>query len=56
MNVEDSLFLFPYDVQVLSAYVKSIEDHGYILNFGLDSFTGFMPKSNQSGKHEITCL
>ncbi|GFP79860.1 protein rrp5 homolog [Phtheirospermum japonicum] len=33
---------------VLSAYVKSIEDHGFILHFGLSSFAGFMPKDNQS--------
>ncbi|KAL3625500.1 hypothetical protein CASFOL_030954 [Castilleja foliolosa] len=34
---------------VLSAYVNSIEDHGFILHFGLSSFAGFMPKDNQSG-------
>ncbi|CAN0879206.1 rRNA biogenesis protein RRP5 [Linum grandiflorum] len=33
---------------VLTAYVKSIEDHGYILHFGVPSFTGFLPKSSQS--------
>ncbi|KAL0316910.1 UNVERIFIED_CONTAM: rRNA biogenesis protein RRP5, partial [Sesamum radiatum] len=33
---------------VLSAYAKSIEDHGFILHFGWPSFTGFMPKQNQS--------
>ncbi|KAL6540426.1 hypothetical protein OROMI_024309 [Orobanche minor] len=38
---------------VLSAYVKSIEDHGYILHFGLPSFTGFMPKDNQSESRNI---
>ncbi|PON46626.1 Polyribonucleotide nucleotidyltransferase [Parasponia andersonii] len=32
---------------VLTAYVKSIEDHGYILHFGLPSFTGFLPKNSQ---------
>ncbi|GER39943.1 RNA binding [Striga asiatica] len=32
---------------VLSAYVKSIEDHGFILHFGLPSFAGFMPKETQ---------
>ena len=36
-------------LQVLAAYVKSIEDHGYILHFGLPSFTGFLPKSSQAG-------
>ncbi|XP_024021580.1 rRNA biogenesis protein RRP5 isoform X2 [Morus notabilis] len=33
---------------VLTAYVKSNEDHGYILHFGLPSFTGFLPKNSQS--------
>ncbi|KAK9062384.1 hypothetical protein SSX86_019570 [Deinandra increscens subsp. villosa] len=32
---------------VLSAYVKSIEDHGYMLHFGVTSFTGFMQKSSK---------
>ncbi|XP_031396337.1 rRNA biogenesis protein RRP5 isoform X3 [Punica granatum] len=32
---------------VLSACVKSIEDHGYILHFGSPSFTGFLPKPSQ---------
>lgn len=33
---------------VLSAYVKSIEDHGYILHFGQTSFMGFLPKDSLS--------
>ncbi|KAF2307727.1 hypothetical protein GH714_031256 [Hevea brasiliensis] len=33
---------------VLTAYVKSIEDHGYILHFGLPSFMGFLPKNSQA--------
>ncbi|KAE9590105.1 putative ribosomal protein S1 [Lupinus albus] len=33
---------------VLAAYVKSIEDHGYILHFGLPSFTGFLPKNSST--------
>ncbi|KAM7262095.1 hypothetical protein ACFE04_021172 [Oxalis oulophora] len=33
---------------VLSAYVKSIEDHGYMLHFGLPSFTGFLPISDKA--------
>lgn len=41
--------VFLWDEQVLSAYVKSIEDHGYTLHFGLTSFSGFLPKINQSG-------
>ncbi|CAN1306960.1 rRNA biogenesis protein RRP5 [Linum perenne] len=37
---------------VLTAYVKSIEDHGYILHFGVPSFTGFLPKSSQSDSRD----
>ncbi|KAG8367979.1 hypothetical protein BUALT_Bualt16G0128900 [Buddleja alternifolia] len=33
---------------VLSAYMKSIEDHGFMLHFGLPNFAGFMPKHNQT--------
>lgn len=33
---------------VLTAYVKSIEDHGFILHFGLSSFMGFLPKNSQA--------
>lgn len=33
---------------VLTAYVKSIEDHGYILSFGLPSFVGFLPKNDRT--------
>lgn len=33
---------------VLTAYIKSIEDHGYILHFGLTSFMGFLPKTSQA--------
>ncbi|KAI3446386.1 hypothetical protein Pfo_003051 [Paulownia fortunei] len=38
---------------VLSSYVKSIEDHGFLLHFGLPSFAGFMPKHNQSERKNI---
>ncbi|XP_050889159.1 rRNA biogenesis protein RRP5 [Lathyrus oleraceus] len=38
---------------VLAAYVKSIEDHGFILHFGLPSFTGFLPKEGWSGEVRI---
>lgn len=41
-------------LQVLSAYVKSIEDHGFILHFGLPTFAGFMSKPNQTGNHSCT--
>nr|XP_043631998.1 rRNA biogenesis protein RRP5 isoform X2 [Erigeron canadensis] len=34
---------------VINAYVKSIEDHGYMLHFGVTSFSGFMPKSSKEG-------
>ncbi|WCJ34083.1 rRNA biogenesis protein RRP5 [Euphorbia peplus] len=33
---------------VLTAYVKSIEDHGYMLHFGLPSLKGFLPKNSSS--------
>ncbi|KAL3341525.1 hypothetical protein AABB24_025863 [Solanum stoloniferum] len=33
---------------ILSAYVKSMEDHGYIIHFGLPSFSGFMPKESEN--------
>ncbi|KAI3417734.1 uncharacterized protein J3R85_014181 [Psidium guajava] len=32
---------------VLSAYVRSVEDHGYILHYGLPSFTGFLQKASE---------
>ncbi|KAJ8448112.1 hypothetical protein Cgig2_031836 [Carnegiea gigantea] len=38
---------------VLTAYVKSIEDHGYILHFGLPSFTGFSPKRSGEDNREV---
>ncbi|XP_051148647.1 rRNA biogenesis protein RRP5 [Andrographis paniculata] len=40
---------------VLSAYMKSFEDHGCILHFGVPSFTGFMPTHNlpESSKVEL---
>ncbi|XP_044501490.1 rRNA biogenesis protein RRP5 [Mangifera indica] len=38
---------------VLTAYVKSVEDHGYILHFGLPSFTGFLPKNSQAESRGI---
>lgn len=38
---------------VLTAYVKSIEDHGYMLHFGLSSFTGFLPKNSPADSKEI---
>ncbi|KAK9266592.1 hypothetical protein L1049_021657 [Liquidambar formosana] len=37
---------------VLTSYVKSVEDHGYILHFGLPSFTGFLPKSSLAESRE----
>ncbi|XVE75785.1 hypothetical protein DITRI_Ditri12bG0120500 [Diplodiscus trichospermus] len=38
---------------VLTGYVKSIEDHGYILHFGLSSFMGFLPKDGQAEGRDI---
>ncbi|KAL5720281.1 hypothetical protein ACHQM5_012960 [Ranunculus cassubicifolius] len=37
---------------VLTTYVKSIEDHGYILSFGPSSFSGFLPQKDKDG-HEM---
>ncbi|XP_039140377.1 rRNA biogenesis protein RRP5-like [Dioscorea cayenensis subsp. rotundata] len=37
------------DGMVLTAQVKSIEDHGYILHFGVFSFSGFLPRSCLDG-------
>ncbi|KAJ4801242.1 hypothetical protein LUZ62_052488 [Rhynchospora pubera] len=34
---------------VLSAQVKSVEDHGYILHFGPSAFSGFMPRKEDDG-------
>ncbi|KAK9723955.1 hypothetical protein RND81_05G036900 [Saponaria officinalis] len=31
---------------VMTAYVKSIEDHGFILDFGMPSFSGFVQKKS----------
>ena len=35
-------------VQVLPGWVKSIEDHGYIIEFGVEGKTGFLLKKNAS--------
>ncbi|KAI8558819.1 hypothetical protein RHMOL_Rhmol04G0125900 [Rhododendron molle] len=39
---------------VLTSYVQSIEDHGYILHFGSPSFSGFMPNSSQAESRAIS--
>lgn len=41
---------------VLTANVKSIEDHGYILNFGVPSFTGFLPKKSEEDAMEFKLI
>ncbi|XP_050226780.1 rRNA biogenesis protein RRP5 [Mercurialis annua] len=38
---------------VLTAYVKSVEDHGFILHFGLPSFMGFLPKNSQDESRSL---
>ncbi|KAJ8544824.1 hypothetical protein K7X08_017407 [Anisodus acutangulus] len=38
---------------ILSAYVKSMEDHGYIIHFGLPSFSGFMPNESENVEVKI---
>lgn len=37
------------DGMVLIAQVKSVEDHGYILQFGVPSFSGFLPRTDDGG-------
>lgn len=38
------------DGMVMMACVKSVEDHGYVLSFGLPSFSGFLPhRDNKAG-------
>lgn len=49
-------FFAQYVNQVLAAYVKSIEDHGYILHFGVSSFMGFLPKDSSTGKIKSTAV
>ncbi|GLJ04920.1 hypothetical protein SUGI_0006550 [Cryptomeria japonica] len=39
------------DEMVIMACVKSIEDHGYILSFGLPSLSGFLPR-NKEGSND----
>ncbi|KAG0449548.1 hypothetical protein HPP92_027317 [Vanilla planifolia] len=41
------------DGMVLTAQVKSVEDHGYILHFGVPSFRGFLPRVNNGGGVQI---
>lgn len=36
----------PYPPQLLPGSVKSIEDHGYILDFGVEKKTGFLLRKN----------
>ena len=39
-------------LQVMMACVKSVEDHGYVLSFGLPSFSSFLPhRDNKSCIH-----
>jgi len=49
-------FLCTTYIQVLAAYVKSIEDHGYILHFGLPFFMGFLPKNSSAGKSQAPAV
>ncbi|PPD84400.1 hypothetical protein GOBAR_DD18640 [Gossypium barbadense] len=38
---------------VLTGYVISIEDHGYMLHFGLSSFTGFLRKDGHAESKDV---
>ncbi|KAG9456393.1 hypothetical protein H6P81_000901 [Aristolochia fimbriata] len=42
-----------HDGMVVSAYIKSVEDHGYILLFGSSSFSGFLVKNSEEGTPEM---
>ena len=32
--------------QVLQGYVSSVEDHGYLISFGIEDTRAFLPKKN----------
>ena len=32
--------------QVLQGYVSSVEDHGYLISFGIEDTKAFLPKKN----------
>ncbi|KAK7268213.1 hypothetical protein RIF29_20906 [Crotalaria pallida] len=51
LSLRLSLLHKNFNLHVLAAYVKSIEDHGYILHFGLPSFLGFLPKKSSTEGH-----
>ncbi len=40
--------LLAHYLQILPAWVKSIEDHGYIVDFGVEGKSGFLLKKNTS--------
>lgn len=42
------------DIQTLTASVKSIEDHGYILDLGIDDTSGFLSFKDVKGSASIT--
>ena len=33
-------------VQVLPGYVSSVEDHGYLISFGIEDTKAFLPKKD----------
>nr|XP_058962333.1 protein RRP5 homolog [Pocillopora verrucosa] len=37
---------------VLSGFVKSVEDHGYLISFGIDDTTAFLPKTSLNREFE----
>ena len=43
-----SHFSVPPTAQVLPGFVKSVEDHGYIIDFGVSGKSGFLLKKNAS--------
>ena len=41
---------------VLPACVKSVEDHGYVLSFGIRGTTGFLPKKDLKVNHPLSLV
>ena len=35
-----------FSFQVLPGYVSSVEDHGYLISFGIEDTRAFLPKKN----------
>ena len=42
----NNLNCFHFLFQVLPGYVSSVEDHGYLISFGIEDTRAFLPKKN----------